>query len=204
MIRTVKWSAGVPEPDLKETLRYMGVRGDPSPELVSLAQKGIEKVRSHARCRGCWARVPVEIPDEDSVIICGETVQTKSLARHLKNCGEAYLIAVTAGMGIDRLIRTTAALSQAECLAIDAAGSSAVEWACDELNRELCETALSEGKSLRWRFSPGYGDFPLDYQLSLFKLMELGKNLGITLNDSLLMTPIKSVTAVIGIEKRQD
>jgi ribosomal protein L40E len=200
MIQVFKWQTASPVPNLAETLRYMGVRGEPTPELIALAEKGIEKVRAAAVCRGCYARVPIEVPDDRRVIIAGETVITGSLAKHLHGCGEAYLTAATVGIGIDRLIRTTAAVSQAECLAIDAAGSSAAEWVCDELNEELGQTASREGKALRRRFSPGYGDFPLEYQRSFMRLLDLSKNAGITLNDSLLMSPTKSVTAVIGIE----
>lgn len=55
---------------------------------------------------------------------------------------------------------------------------------------------------LRPRFSPGYGDFPLDCQQRLLDSLEAGKRIGIKLTDSLLMMPSKSVTAVMGVSKK--
>ena len=64
----------------------------------------------------------------------------------------------------------------------------------DEIRAELLP-----GESLVQRYSPGYGDFPLECQPGLFRLLGVQRNIGVTLTDSLLMLPTKSVTAVIGI-----
>ena len=52
---------------------------------------------------------------------------------------------------------------------------------------------------LKMRFSPGYGDFSLNHQRDFFRLLNLEKNLGMSLNSALLMSPSKSITAVIGV-----
>jgi 5-methyltetrahydrofolate--homocysteine methyltransferase len=57
------------------------------------------------------------------------------------------------------------------------------------------------GESLRPRFSAGYGDLPLEYQKKIFDLLDPHTQIGLTLNDSYLMSPSKSVTALIGVEK---
>ena len=65
---------------------------------------------------------------------------------------------------------------------------------------------LGEAKSgarLRPRFSPGYGDLPLEMQKDIFSLLGCPSNVGITLNESLIMSPSKSVTAIVGIEPPQ-
>ncbi|MBR1820913.1 MAG: Vitamin B12 dependent methionine synthase activation subunit, partial [Clostridia bacterium] len=74
-----------------------------------------------------------------------------------------------------------------------------IEAWSDQVNGELRAEALVRGKRLRPRFSPGYGDFSLDCQPGLFRLLGVQKRIGVTLTDSLLMIPTKSVTAVIGI-----
>lgn len=51
----------------------------------------------------------------------------------------------------------------------------------------------------RPRFSPGYGDLPLSAQREIFAVLDCGKRIGLMLNDSLLMSPSKSVTAFVGI-----
>jgi cobalamin-dependent methionine synthase I len=74
-----------------------------------------------------------------------------------------------------------------------------LETYCDQQNEKLKQEYLERGLYLRPRFSPGYGDFPLECQTALAGALELNKRIGITLTDSLLMAPSKSVTAVIGI-----
>ena len=48
------------------------------------------------------------------------------------------------------------------------------------------------------RFSPGYGDLSLEVQKEIFSLLDCPRKIGVSLGDSLLMTPSKSVTAIIG------
>ena len=84
-------------------------------------------------------------------------------------------------------------------MALQAAAAAMIEAWCDAVNARLAEEVRGEGLRLRARFSPGYGDFPLAAQPGLFRLLGVQKRIGITLTDSLLMIPTKSVTAVIGI-----
>ena len=63
---------------------------------------------------------------------------------------------------------------------------------CDEIKKEfVC--------SLKPRFSPGYGDLSLETQKQLFSILDCERQLGISLNSSLLMSPSKSVTAFVGL-----
>ena len=55
------------------------------------------------------------------------------------------------------------------------------------------------------RFSPGYGDFDISYQKNIFSCLNSEKYIGLTLTDSMLMVPSKSVTAVVGLtEDKQE
>ena len=49
------------------------------------------------------------------------------------------------------------------------------------------------------RFSPGYGDLPLSLQRDIFRVLDCPRKIGLTLNESLLMSPSKSVTAIVGL-----
>ena len=62
------------------------------------------------------------------------------------------------------------------------------------------EEAVAKGMSLRPRFSPGYGDLPLTVQKEFMTLLDCAHLIGINLNESLLMSPSKSVTAIIGMK----
>ena len=93
-----------------------------------------------------------------------------------------------------RIIAILCALVLACC-----AAAAAAEAFCDEVNDNLRLQAESEGLYLRPRFSPGYGDLSLDCQRTFLRMLNAGKEIGLTLTDSGLMVPIKSVTAIIGI-----
>ena len=144
---------------------------------------------------------------------------SKDLSTCLKGCRKAVLMAATVGLGIDRLINKYERLSPSKALFLQAFGAERVEALCDRFCRDLgpdikadhSDVVLSSGERgssvinisgerLRPRFSPGYGDLPLEVQKEFIAYLDCTHLIGITLNDSLLMTPSKSVTAIVGIE----
>ena len=54
---------------------------------------------------------------------------------------------------------------------------------------------------MRWRFSPGYGDWPLEQQPEMVRLAESEK-IGVHLSDASMLVPRKSITAIIGLAKK--
>ena len=87
----------------------------------------------------------------------------------------------------------------AEAAVLQACGAAAVEAVCNALNDKLEREILAEGKSLCSRYSPGYGDYALENQKGVFEVLNPPKYIGLSLMDMLIMSPEKSVTAVIGI-----
>ena len=79
-----------------------------------------------------------------------------------------------------------------------------IEAYCDACQKELSTEAAKEGLYLRSRFSPGYGDFSLDYQKELLILLDAPKRIGLTVTDSMMLTPTKSVTAVMGLTAEKE
>jgi cobalamin-dependent methionine synthase I len=55
---------------------------------------------------------------------------------------------------------------------------------------------------MKWRFSPGYGDWPLEQQPELIRLAHADK-IGVSLSSSLMLMPRKSITAIIGLYRKQ-
>ena len=112
----------------------------------------------------------------------------------MSGCKEAYVFSVTTGIGVDRLLSRLNLLSQSRHFITDALSSAAVESFCDYVNE-----MLAKDKKTKPRFSPGYGDLPLEIQPDILKVLSADKTLGITLNESLFMTPVKSITAIMGV-----
>ncbi len=124
---------------------------------------------------------------------------SESLRRHLAGCDGVILFAATAGMEMDRLILRAKALSPLHGLLMHGIGAAVIEEACDRLCGQLAKAFPD--RALRPRFSPGYGDLPLAMQRDIFATLDCERRLGLTLTDTLLMQPSKSVTALVGLER---
>ena len=126
------------------------------------------------------------------------SVTSQNLSKNLKDCSKVIIMGATVGVGLDRLISKYSHISPAKALLLQAFGAERIEALCDA----FCEhVKMSLKIALKPRFSAGYGDLPLNVQNEIFKLLDCPKHIGLTLNDSLLMSPSKSVTAFIGIQE---
>ncbi len=185
-----------------EIYRYLGIRnGTPDERVKQLTEECIEEITRVMTPRFMSMTFPLRISEDGLIDMTCFTVNSKNLARNLNGCSQVILFAATIGSGVDQLIRRYTKLEISKGVVMQAAGAAVIEAYCNEQNQRLKEEAAAEGYYLRPRFSPGYGDFPLEYQRLISDVLKMEKNCGITLTDSLLMLPTKSVTAVIGMGK---
>ena len=185
--------------DEKEILRYAMLPSfAPAPEELPL-QECLKAAKGAAQCRAVWRRYPLKADGEGLDLGFART-DSKDLKRHLEGCGEILLFACTAGTETDRRIARAKLQSAAKGLLMHAIGAQQVEGGCDKLCRLLAEQFPD--RQLTDRYSPGYGDLPLEMQRDVMKALDCGRTVGITLSDSLLMTPSKSVTAIIGMKEK--
>ncbi len=163
-------------------------------EAVAIADDCLGELMQAVQCRYVFCRRPISRLGSDTLDCGFGPLVSRHLARHLENCSEVFLLAVTLGIGVDRLLLRLSHLSPARHFVTDALASALAEAACDR-----AEAWITEGCSCRSRFSPGYGDLPLTVQPALLTALDAGHRCGITLGDSLLMSPQKSITALLGI-----
>ncbi|MBR6909262.1 MAG: hypothetical protein IKN35_03120 [Lachnospiraceae bacterium] len=138
--------------------------------------------------------------DADGYPVLPFEQHSSDLKRNLENCKGVIIFAATIGAGIDRLIRRYERTSPATGILLQGIGAERVESMVDAFNELVKEEAKKAGLKAHPRYSPGYGDLPITVQPHLLKLVDAERRLGITLNASLMMSPSKSVTAIIGIE----
>ena len=132
---------------------------------------------------------------------CSMPLSGRDIAAHLTGCSHAALLAATLSASVDQCLRQAQATDMTDALLYDALASAAIEQVCDAAAGEL-HHALPELYQT-WRFSPGYGDFPLEVQPLLLAALDAPKRIGLCATDSLLLTPTKSVTALIGLSETE-
>lgn len=186
-----------PEFNRREILRYAGCKGEPQ-DILSIVEECIAQVKGKLSYRLCYSRFPVS--REGGLLNLGFAYTDSSgLKKNLEGCDQIILFAATIGLEMDRLIARYGRLSPTKGLIFQAIGAERIESLCNLFNVQIDMEAKEQGLVTKPRFSPGYGDLPLDMQREIVNVLNCQKYIGLSLTDSLLMTPSKSVTAIIGL-----
>lgn len=127
-------------------------------------------------------------------------IESKDLAKLLLKSEKCIIIATTLGIEIERKLKYLSANDLELGILYDAIAAGYIEGYLDKVNREFAEKYNSEGYYLTMRYSPGYGDVELKHQKGIIDILHAYKRIGLTTNDSHLMIPRKSITAIIGLQ----
>lgn len=183
-----------PEINLNEINRYMGC-----PKRDDSMTKMISDALSEAEFSYKAVYTVTDIKVSGNTVDFGSfKAESEALTKNLSDCKKTIVFACTVGVGIDRLIAKYSKISPAKALVFQAIGSERAEALADTFCKE---TEKELGIKLGNRFSAGYGDLPLSTQKDIFALLNCNKYLGLSLSDSFLISPTKSVTAFIGIKE---
>ncbi len=184
----------------EEVCRYLGYKkgAQPEPEVEALIRTCTARVEQAAEPRTVSTLLPLTFLEGNIMKLGPIQVKSAALHRNLLGCQEVILFAATLGLEVDRLIARAGAGRVSEGAVYQAAGAALIEEVCDRTNDALRQESEAEGWYLRPRFSPGYGDFPITCQPEIARLLRTPERIGLTVTDSMLLLPIKSVTAVIG------
>lgn len=170
-----------PEINLREVLRYAGVREE-TPEIEELLNSCIKEAENAFSYKVCYTELEKDaLPSEISAL------------PFLDGCKRVVIFAATVGLEIDRLIAKYGVISPSRALILQALGAERIEALCDDF--------CSEFNGACRRYSPGYGSFILENQSYIFSLLNPPHHIGLTLNSSLLMSPSKSVTAILPLKE---
>ena len=181
-----------------KAFRLLGITGeDARSELLPEILSALEEIKQISKCRLCYDIFSIS-SSEGMLDLGFARVSSKDLAKNLKSCNKIALVTATVGLELDRLIAKYSRTSPSRAVILQAAGGGIVEEMLDRFEGIL----QKEGLKLKPRFSCGYGDLELSLQKDIFKALGCEKNIGVYLTDSLLMTPTKSVSAIIGIKQR--
>lgn len=191
--------------NIREIYRYLGY-GTKSPDDTTdtMITEILDELTNVVRPGNVY-KLFICSTSENVVVLKGErrtlAFESRNLADNLSQCGNVVLFAATLGIEADRLLQKYELLDMTKAVVIQACGAACIEAYCNILQEQICDEVSRDGKKryLRPRFSPGYGDLPLQCQRIIFDELECEKRIGLTLTDSLLMYPTKSVSAFIGL-----
>ena len=183
----------------KEALRYLGYKKNaPDERVEELMDECEELVLKTAVPRYIYKKFDFTVGDDGvafkntSMVLPGESIK-----KHLYKCDSAICMAVTISEGIDRQLRVLQLTDMAKALVFDSLASVAVEQVCDKVEAVIKEELPEYNQT--FRFGIGYGDLPLSQQGEFLKILNTPKLIGLNIGKTDMMTPTKSVTAVIGL-----
>ncbi len=197
MTAPLLWAGTLPPVSRRVVFRYAAcpVPGEVEQALLSAC---LEEAEACLSPRALYLELPLSLSEE--IARCGSlSLASAALCRHLAGCDRVVLFAATVGPGLDRLLLKYSRLSPARAVLLQALGAERVEALCDALCVHLVAGAQQGGRVCRARFSPGYADLPLSVQGDIFSLLDCPRRLGLSLTAGGLMTPTKSVTALVGL-----
>ena len=189
--------------NLKEILRYLGYgQNEPENRMVELIKECYEELAKVAEPKYVAKRVDVSVLEDGTIHLGDVSIRSKDLAKNLEGCHEAVVFATTLGIGTDMLMNRFVKLDIVKASILQACGAAMIEDYIDEYQKGLSDELSEAGFSHRPRFSPGFGDFYLEYQKEIFQILNPEKNIGVHLTEGGVMVPEKSVTAIIGIKRK--
>ena len=185
-------------PDKKMAYRFMGCK-ESFGDMDEMYEESLELYKKAALFKACYRKTSVSFFGEKGVSFDFCKIESESLRKNLEGCKSAFIFAATSGSAVDRLIKRQGTISAADAMIVDCVASSGIEVFCDILNSEM-----EKGRKLKPRYSPGYGDVSLCCQKEILSFLDAERKIGLTLTDSYLMVPVKSVTAIVGILEEEE
>ncbi len=180
-----------PKVNIKEILRYSCC----DEGLLEMVEECLRECHQSLSYKVCYLKTDIKVEEEYTKFPFG-IFKSSSLAKNLKGCKEAIIFGATIGIGLDRFISKYGQLSPAKGVIFQGIGAERIEALCDEFMEDI---AKENNIAFSPRFSPGYGDLSIEVQKDLFKILNCPGKIGLTLLESYLMSPSKSVTAIAGI-----
>lgn len=185
--------------------RYLGYPGSSSEpdKIKSFIFEEIEKGYGLLEPKGGYVVLPIKGKTQNSVSFqeLDYSIKSRNVLKLLKEAEKAVLFLVTIGSALEEKVREYLRSGQVtRGFILDAVGSAAVEGLAEKAERFLNELAEKNGYSCSKRFSPGYGDWSLMAQQDIFRLIDAEK-FKVSLTESCLMLPEKSITALLGWSK---
>lgn len=189
--------------NIDEAFRYMGCFEAPTGEILNELNNAAALIEEQSKPRVISKICDIERSNGLSLAGTCLKLEGQAIDASLHDCEKCVIFCVSIGSEIDPLIRKWQIKDITYASMLDACASSAVENLCDIFEKEISDEFASSGYYLTDRFSPGYGDLPITIQKDFCTVLDTTRKIGVTVSESGIMIPRKSVTAIIGISHKE-
>ena len=188
--------------DKKEVLRYLGYKGQEiNEEMEQLIDELREEMTATARPKTHYEIAELGGKDgEKHLVDDGFPLTGKSIQRLMKGCEKCIVLGATLGTDVERRINYYTKVDLTKGIIFDSCGTQLIEEICDELEEDI-KGKLGEGYNYTYRFSPGYGDYPIAVQNKVVAYLDGYRKMGLSVTPTHLLIPRKSVTALVGVSR---
>ena len=190
---------------VREAIRYLGFgRNAVDEQTLAMISDSFGNLEQAASPKSIYRIFDFSQMNDTEMMAGNVKIISRNLGKNLRGCASVILFGATLGIEVDRIIARYSRLDMAKAVTLQACAAALLEEYCDTCQRAIGEKLKEEGKFLRPRFSPGYGDFDISYQEPIMRMLDCAKTIGLTMTDSYMMTPTKSVTALIGVSLTEE
>jgi len=189
--------------DKNEVLRYLGYKNNNADKETShLIDECIAEIVRISKPKYIYRIFDLEkASDKINLLKTTLSLNGENINTHLKFSSKCALMAATLGVEADRQISIYSNLNLTKALVMDSCAAAAIESVCDMAQQEIKKIAETMGFNITDRFSPGYGDLSIEIQPEIISVLDSFKKIGLSVTESCILIPRKSVTAFIGLQK---
>ena len=186
-----------------EVLRYLGHNGQViDNDLISKINQCIKETKNEIDTKYVYQIYDIKkdlnlntVQFENTNLI----LKSKDISELLRDCDKCVLMCATLGFNIEKNIRRYSYNNLTKGIIIDACATTSIEEVCDLVQDSILDKVAKEEKSLTMRYSPGYGDLDISANRDILNVLDAHRKIGVTVTNTGIMIPRKSVVALIGI-----
>ncbi len=186
----------------KETLRYLGYgKQQPTEDILDILEECEIELKEIMQPDYTFLTTKIQRTKEGILTQQGGILLTgNSILKHLAGCDRAVLNCCTLGKAVDDKIEEVQKKDMLKALLLDATANAVIE----EVRRFVEDLVAKNYPSdeVIWQFGVGYGDLPLSLQPKLLELLQTKEKIGVCVNSRLLLIPLKSVSGIMGLRKK--
>ncbi len=174
----------------KEAVRYLGY-GTHAVDDKTLALVGemFRELDQTVRRRIVYRIFELESDGDDKVRIGQLDIASRNLAKNMRGCAQAAMLGATLGIEADMLMKRYSVTDISKAVVAQACAAAMLEEYLDDWQEELREQKREEGY------------FDIHHQEDMLRMLDSARKIGLTMTDAHMLSPSKSVTAVIGMSR---